>query len=312
LVGKSFINGYAFLKGMNQAASDAAAEIKSSGFLDKLATDLVPDTSAELVGLIALDLIQIGLGFVPVADLGALTKVVKFAVKGAKKLVKSQKKSDKADLNSLPKASDLSTQLDGILSGFQQGLSDQHADVFLNSEDIDQNNPQASNIFEFAGTGAMLDVDLNQNDMKTSLMQGMKNYLVQSVLSATQCEIFHETAPLKDGCGGSGVRQNSDGSCDTLAYSFNGFSGPNNAAEFQSNPGGIYGTLTLNNILDNAIACAAAGNSIANVDVDAFLENEDSIPACFFGFPVHNNAPPLPQDKTGSPVSIPKGPLIDK
>jgi hypothetical protein len=314
LVGKSYINGYGFLKGMNSAAVAAAANIKSSGFLDKLATDLVPDTSPELVGLIALDLIQLALGFIPVADLGVLAPLAKTAIKQAvkqtKKLVESTKKSDQADLNALPSSSDLSTQLDGILSGFQQGITDSHADIFNNAEDVDQSNPQASDLFSFVAGGVFLGIDLNPTDMQRSVEQGMKNYLIQSVLNSTGCQIFHETAPLKDGCAGAGHRLNGDGSCDSLLHSHNGLSGPNNAAEFQANPGGIYGTLTLDDILDNAIACAAAGGSVTNVDIDAFLENGDSIPACFFGFPVMNMAPPLPQDKPAPVTSDPKGPGI--
>lgn len=297
---------------MNQAASDAASEITSSGFLDKLANDLVPDTSAELIGFIALDLIKLGLGFVPVADLGEFTQAVKLAVKGLKKVVKSEKSSDSQDLNSLPSASDLATQLAGLLSGFQQGLIDQHADIFVNAEDIDQSNPESSDAFLFVADGALLGIDLDQNNLTASVEQGMKNYLVQSVLNSTGCEIFHETAPLKAGCEGSGVRLNSDGSCDTLGYTFNGFSGPNDPGEFQSNQNRVYGTLTLDTILDNAIACAAAGGSIAVVDIDAFLEDGNSIPDCFFGFPVTNGAPPLPQDKPAPVTSDPKGPGIDR
>jgi hypothetical protein len=137
LVGKAYINGVRLFEKV-EAASDAAADIKSSGFLDKLANGLVPDSSAELVGLIALDLISLALGFVLVADLGEDTQAVKFAVQNLKKVVKSEKKSDKQDLNSLRSASDISTQLGGLLSGFQQGLSDQQADIFVNAEDFDR------------------------------------------------------------------------------------------------------------------------------------------------------------------------------
>ena len=143
----------------------------------------------------------------------------------------------------------------------------------------------------------MLRIDLNPTDLQTKVEQGMKNYLVQSVLNSTGCEIFHETAPLKAGCEGSEVRLNSDGSCDTLGCTFNGFSGPNDPGEFQSNPNNIYGTLTLDVIFDNAIACAAAGGSVAKLDIDAFFGAGNSVPDCFVGFPVTNGAPPLPQGK---------------
>jgi hypothetical protein len=155
-------------------------------------------------------------------------------------------------------------------------------------------------------------IDLNPADLQTGVEQGMKSYLLQFILNSTGCDIFHEAPPLKADCEGSGVRFSSDGSCDMFGYTFNEFSGPNDPGEFQSHPNNIYGTLTLDIIFDSEIACAAAGSSVATVDIDAFLEDGNSVPGSFFGFSATNDAGPLPQDKPAHVTSDPKGSGVDK
>lgn len=292
-INQAFINIYQNLANMNTAIQNANNDLVNSNFIDSMVSD-VGRVKLPISRDTLFTLVDLSLSFVPIPG-AEVAGAAEDAVKGIRKILKVFKKFDKKLVsqgeNGQANAENTENQQPDVLKGMlsnaisdmQQTLIDQLNDVFH-----DDHTADGKDFFsQLLKDGVHLAPVTSVQDYQNIMEQNLKTYLISQMMANNGMILIVDS--ITAACDGPDINDG-NGHCRRFRYPIEGFFATAASADHPNNFGNVesYG-VNIADMAQNAVDCAAVGDSFLNVDFDQFLESDSlNLPPCLFGIPIMN------------------------